>query len=332
MKFGSLDVRKAEGAILAHAVMLEGGRLKKGHVLQCEDITALLNAGVASVIVALLNKDDVIENEAAEIIASGLITNLIEAELAFTGRVNLFVSKPGIFLANRKLIDRINRVSPTITISTLADGIFVEAGRLVATVKIIPFAVTASALGKVEEVLNENEALTLVPSVPHSVVLIATQLPHLKKSTMDKTARILTDRLALAGSSMVQEIRVPHTAPSIAESLGSAVDNCDLVVLFGASAITDIDDVIPAGVVLAGGQVNTFGMPVDPGNLLLTGSLKGTPIIGAPGCARSPAENGFDWVLQRVLAKLVVDEKFITGLGVGGLLMEIHSRPQPRGG
>ena len=53
-------------------------------------------------------------------------------------------------------------------------------------------------------------------------------------------------------------------------------------------------------------------------------------MIGAPGCARSPKENGFDWVLDRYLAGLDVSWEDITGMGVGGLLMEIESRPQPR--
>jgi molybdenum cofactor cytidylyltransferase len=71
-------------------------------------------------------------------------------------------------------------------------------------------------------------------------------------------------------------------------------------------------------------------MPVDPGNLLLIGELDGMPVLGAPGCARSPVENGFDWVLDRLLAGLDVGAADITGMGVGGLLMEIVSRPQPR--
>jgi len=54
-------------------------------------------------------------------------------------------------------------------------------------------------------------------------------------------------------------------------------------------------------------------------------------VIGAPGCARSPKENGFEWVLMRLLAGLPVPREAITGMGVGGLLMEIVTRPQPRG-
>ena len=71
-------------------------------------------------------------------------------------------------------------------------------------------------------------------------------------------------------------------------------------------------------------------MPVDPGNLMMVGQARGQPILGAPGCARSPKENGFDWILMRLLAGLPVSRADITGLGVGGLLMEIVTRPQPR--
>jgi molybdenum cofactor cytidylyltransferase len=71
-------------------------------------------------------------------------------------------------------------------------------------------------------------------------------------------------------------------------------------------------------------------MPVDPGNLMLIGEVRGQPVLGAPGCARSPKENGFDWVLMRLLAGLPVSRSDVTGMGVGGLLMEIVTRPQPR--
>ena len=88
----------------------------------------------------------------------------------------------------------------------------------------------------------------------------------------------------------------------------------------------------PAAIELASGRVGHFGMPVDPGNLLLIGEVDGGPVIGAPGCARSPKENGFDWVLQRYLAGVPVTSQDIRRMGAGGLLMEIVTRPQPREG
>ena len=85
---------------------------------------------------------------------------------------------------------------------------------------------------------------------------------------------------------------------------------------------------IPAAVEAIGGRIEHFGMPVDPGNLLLIGNAGGVPVLGAPGCARSPVENGFDWVLTRLLAGLKVTRSDLTGMGVGGLLMEIITRPE----
>ncbi len=148
---------------------------------------------------------------------------------------------------------------------------------------------------------------------------------------MDKTRRVLEERLRPAGASLIEEIRVPHDAVALAEALAKLKGaGAELLIAFGASAITDRADVIPAAIEKAGGEVRHFGMPVDPGNLLLIGEIDGRPVLGAPGCARSPVENGFDWVLQRLLAGLDVSEADITGMGVGGLLMEIVSRPQPR--
>jgi molybdenum cofactor cytidylyltransferase len=63
---------------------------------------------------------------------------------------------------------------------------------------------------------------------------------------------------------------------------------------------------------------------------MLIGRARGHAVLGAPGCARSPKENGFDWVLMRLLAGLPVTRADITSMGVGGLLMEIVTRPQPR--
>src|SRR5262249_58218782 len=97
-----------------------------------------------------------------------------------------------------------------------------------------------------------------------------------------------------------------------------------------ASAIADTRDAIPAAVEAVGGEIGHFGMPVDPGNLLLIAQARGRPVLGAPGCARSPKENGFDWVLMRLLAGLEVTGEDIIAMGVGGLLMEIVTRPQPR--
>src|SRR5262249_23674871 len=124
-----------------------------------------------------------------------------------------------------------------------------------------------------------------------------------------------------------------HETAALARALDEVLKaGAELVLVFGASAIADRRDVIPAAVETVGGKIEHFGMPVDPGNLMLVASADGRPVLGAPGCARSPKENGFDWILARLLCGLPVTRNDITGMGVGGLLMEIVTRPQPREG
>ena len=90
---------------------------------------------------------------------------------------------------------------------------------------------------------------------------------------------------------------------------------------------------IPAAIVAAGGRIDHFGMPVDPGNLLLLGHLGGRTVLGLPGCARSPKVNGFDWVLERLVAGLPVRAGEIMRMGSGGLLAEIpRAAAAPRRG
>jgi len=325
-------VGNAAGAILAHSHKGKACTLRKGHKLAESDCIALKADGVLSVIVARLEHGDVSENDAAHRLAQCLAGSNIRVETAFTGRVNLYSQKVGLFEASSELITRINRIDPAITIATLPDNSFVEAGRIIATVKIIPFAVSGKALSNAVELAGAGVLMKVSPAVPKRVGLVSTKLPGLKITTMDKTLKILKKRLEPSGGVVTQEIRVAHTVPAVSAALLELVAQVDILIVFGASAITDPEDVIPAALHDSRGTVERLGMPVDPGNLLLIGELNSKPVIGAPGCARSPAENGFDWVLQRLVCDAPVTNDFISGLGVGGLLMEISSRAQPREG
>ncbi|MEM8836947.1 MAG: molybdopterin-binding/glycosyltransferase family 2 protein [Pseudomonadota bacterium] len=330
MKFGPVPVEKAEGCYLAHALKLEKSRLKKGHFLTADDITAIRKTGIETLLAATLEDDDVHEEAAAERIAAAISGDQVRLDPPFTGRVNLFASEAGILRVDKTRVDQLNRIHPAITFATLADYAPVEAGRMIATVKIIPFAAPSVGVIAAEEL---GPLVSVSPFVRKKVALVATKLPALKEATMDKTRKILEDRLARAGADLVAEIRVAHDEAAICDGLKKMGDTgADLIVLFGASATVDEADVGPAGLVQAGGTLHHFGMPVDPGNLLFVGGLSDVPVIGAPGCARAPAENGFDWILHRLLAGIDVNPDDITSLGVGGLLMEITSRPQPREG
>jgi len=332
MKFGPIAPAEALGGTAVHTIRQGSLVLKKGTLIGPKEVAALVEAGIPSIVVARLEPGDVSEDDAAAEIAAAVAGPGVRVDRAFTGRCNLFAESAGILVVDKDGIDRLNRLDEAITFATLAAYKPVVEGEMVATVKIIPFAVAA---GPRDAALTLAEAakpmVRVAPYRIRKLGIVSTILPGLSPKIVEKTLRVTADRIAPAGAKIVAERRVPHDQVALATAVEEVLnDGAELVIVFGASAIADRRDVIPAAIEAVGGRIEHFGMPVDPGNLMLVGSARNRPVVGAPGCARSPKENGFDWILMRLLAGLPVGREDITGLGVGGLLMEIVTRPQPR--
>lgn len=337
MKFGEIAVADAEGAILAHSRQIEidgkRKRVAKGTALTAAHIAGLEAEGVATIIAATLGPGDIGEDEAAGQIAAAASGAHVRAAAAFTGRANLMADAAGIVLIDAERIAAANAVHESITIATLRPFDDVSAGQMLATVKIIPFAAPAAAVAAALECLKGGAAVRVARFSERRVGLLSTMLPGQKPSLADKARKIMEARLQKSGSTLVADRRCDHEPADVADDLAALrAAGADLLVAFSASAVVDRDDVVPAGVVAAGGELHHLGMPVDPGNLLLLGALEGVPVLGAPSCARSPKLNGFDWVFDRLVAGLDVGPAEIAAMGVGGLLKEIASRPQPRAG
>jgi len=332
MKFGAVPVSEAEGGVAVHSIRKDGFVLKKGTRIGREEIAALTAVGIDRITVSRLEPGDVSEDQAAAEIAAAVAGSGVRVEEAFTGRVNLFAEHAGVLVVEKETIDRLNRVDEAITFATLAAYAPVVEGEMIATVKIIPFAVAAWARDAAVAVARSVQPIIRVaPYRVAKVGVVSTLLPGLADKVVAKTLKVTADRLTPAGATIVAERRVAHDARALSVALQEMRQaGAELILVFGASAIADRRDVIPAAVEAVGGRIEHFGMPVDPGNLMLIGDLAGLPVLGAPGCARSPKENGFDWILARLLAGLPVSRTDITGMGVGGLLMEIVTRPQPR--
>jgi molybdenum cofactor cytidylyltransferase len=331
MKFGAVAPSEAIGGTAVHTIRQGAMVLKKGTLIGPVEAAALEAAGIKAVVVARLEAGDVSEDVAAASIADAIAGDGVQVDRAFTGRANLFAQTAGVLVVDKESIDRLNRVDEAITVATLSAYKPVVAGEMIATVKIIPFAVAAAARDKALAAAPRRPVVRVAPYRIRKVGVVSTLLPGLSSKVIDKTLKITNERLAPANATIIAERRVPHDQAALARALGEVLkQGAELVVVFGASAIADRRDVIPAALEAVGGRIEHFGMPVDPGNLLLIGNAAGHPVLGAPGCARSPKENGFDWVLMRLLAGLPVPREDITGMGVGGLLMEIVTRPQPR--
>lgn len=329
MRFGPVPLAGALGAMLAHSVPTPEGRLRKGKVLDESDLARLAALGWTEIIVARLDAGDQHEDVAALAIATALVAGdgLILKPVG-TGRVNIHALDAGVVGITPGQINAVNAIDPMITVATVPQWQRQIAGSMVATVKIIAYGVAASDVQRAVTV--GRGAVALHRPVVHRAHLIQSQVDASDDGAKGyrETARRL-QRLSVA---LAPQIIVPHREADLAAALINAAKESDLVLILTGSATSDAADVAPQALRAAGGEMAHFGMPVDPGNLLFIGHLHGKPVIGLPGCAKSPALNGADWVMERLICGVPVTGGDIAAMGVGGLLKEIHARPHPREG
>lgn len=324
MQFGRVPVASAAGGILAHSVRYNGKTLKKGTVLSAEQIGLLADAGVESVVIARLEATDLDENEAARLVAARLSGENTRRQNSNSGRSNIVSEVSGLLVYESSELDRFNLVSEAVTIAALPPYSVVEAGQAVATIKIIPYGVDEQIIRRLEQMHPHLPPLLYVTLFNKlDIGFIQTFYPGMKQSILDKTRNILDDRLKRLGSSkVIAEERCEHHEIAITRAFEKMLTaGCRMILIAGASATADRRDVIPLAINAAGGGITHLGMPVEPGNLLALGEFPDDcPVIVMPGCARSPAVNGFDWVLERLLAGIAVTREDIMRMGAGGYI------------
>lgn len=331
MQFERFALARAEGTILAHSVKAGAEVFRKGRKLSAPDLEHLRAAGVPDVVAVRFEPGDIGEDEAADRIGTLVAGAHLTTAPAFTGRANLHAGARGVLVLDPQRIDSFNQIDERVTLASLPAFAVVEPRQMVATVKIIPFSIPSALLERCCAVLADGPPLRLAPFHRRRVRLIQTELPSVAPKVLDKTLRVTRDRIEAVGGELLGETRCAHEPAALTKLIRDAdADGFELLLIAGASAIADRNDVLPAAIVAAGGEIEHFGMPVDPGNLLLLAHLGGRTVLGLPGCCRSPKLNGFDWVLERLAAGLTVKGSDIMRMGVGGLLTEIPSRPQPR--
>jgi molybdenum cofactor cytidylyltransferase len=323
--FAEVPLAEAAGGLLAHSLLVGGKRWAKGRLLTDADVAAAAAAGLTRLTIARLEPGDVGEDAAAVRLAARLAGPGLTTLAPVHGRVNLAARAAGVFIADAAMVAAVNAVDEALTLATLAPGARVAAGEIVATIKTIRYGVAATALSTAE---NAAHPLALSAFATSDVAFLATTLSGVADKALAKTEAVTRARVESLGGRFIALPPCPHDSAALAERLANLPPH-DILLIAGASATVDRGDVIPAAVVAAGGRVERLGMPVDPGNLLCLASLNGRPVIGLPGCAKSPKRNGFDIVLERLAARLPVTGADIALMGAGGLLPEAE-RPEPR--
>jgi molybdenum cofactor cytidylyltransferase len=338
-RFGPVPLTEALGKILGHNVTgADGGRLlRKGRALTEADLAALRRLGRQSVYVADPGPADIGEDEAARRVAQAAAGSGLRLLGPHAGRANLAATGLGLFRVDADRLTSVNE-QDGVTVATLRSHVPVRPDQVVATVKVIPFALPASTLHAAEALARQGGSLFRVdPLVARQVTLLLSGSPQARERVHSSFVPPLRARIEALGSTLarVEFVGLEDEAgeSALAEAMQRAKEaGASLVLLAGETAIVDRHDIAPRALERAGGTVVCFGAPVDPGNLLLYGRLGGVPVLGAPGCARSSRENVVDAVIPRLLAGDVLTKADIVGLGHGGLLDDVPERGTPRTG
>lgn len=343
MEFKAVPLAAAEGAILGHNLSTADGRraFRKGRALSAEDLDDLAALGRETVWVARLEPGDVGEDAAAARIAAAVAgadpTRAgLELSAASTGRVNLRALAGGVTRVELERLRRLNRL-PGVTLATLPRHRAVRSGETVATLKILPYALPEAV---VEEAVRAaldgpRPVVGVTPFAPRRVGLLLTGSAGARERVERGFGDALGQRLAGWKALLDQVDYVPFEGEDTETRLAAALERLlaavpDLILLAGETAIMDAADLAPRAIERVGGRVERYGAPVDPGNLLLLAYRGDLPIVGAPGCARSPKTNVVDLVLPRLLVGDRLDSGDLAELGHGGLLDDVPERPLPR--
>ncbi|MDE0395806.1 MAG: molybdopterin-binding protein [Gammaproteobacteria bacterium] len=324
MKFRAVPLAAAGGEILAHNVRDEAGRrvLRKGIELGDPALARLAELGYTSVYVAEIEVGDVHENEAARRIAAVVAGPGTAAGRAHAGRVDLTPAALGVVRVRTAPLLRLNGIEG-VTVATLPAHAVAAPRRRIATVKVIPYAIPEGAVARAEGIDPRGGIVSVVAIRPSTVALVLVGGPGGQRYLNDGIGPAIRRRLERLGARVLPPALAPPEASRLASVLaGQHGRGAEMIVVAGETAIMDLDDLIPRGLRLAGGEVEQLGLPMDPGQLLLLGRLGDLPVVGAPGCVRGTGPDGFDAVVPRLLAGEELTGTDLRALGHGGLLSD----------
>lgn len=320
MQLENIPIENSIGAILVHNVIGADGRkaLSKGRVIRAEDIATLRALGKTTVYAAILDPTDVREDDAAARLAASVAGDAVVASPPSGGRVNLYAAKNGFLRLNVETLKRLNELDG-VTLATIQNYAAVQPKKMVATLKTIGLALPESVLREAEKI---GAALSIAAVKNQNVAIVLTGSENGKAKTQETFAPPIRARVEELGARVVFESYVTENESEIARAIESAIGaGAQLIVIAGETSIMDSGDITPRGIEIAGGKIELYGAPVEPGNLVLLAYRDAVPIIGAPGCVKSRETNVVDLILPRLLIGERVTRADVNELAVGGLLI-----------
>jgi molybdenum cofactor cytidylyltransferase len=322
MRAQTVDVKNSSGRVLCCTVFRSGGKklLAKGHVISDEDIRILESEGMDKVWVTELEEGEVSEDEAVCAVASEMGCGCFEIRMAAGGRANLVATENCCILIDDELLKQLNCTASVVT-ATALNFSFALAGQRIATVKSAPFAVAREQLDTIVSILKERGPILQARPIRSPSVGILYTDPLNGDRAKQLFEAIMRQRLERFGVAANFVLACAEDEGPVTRSLQHLLRSKSSVILVASTtAPAGPEDVVGRAVLRAGGQLERFLAPVEPGNLLMLAYREDIPILSAPGCFRSAKPNVIDLLLPPLLARYRVSGWEIACLGHGGLL------------
>jgi hypothetical protein len=301
------------GRVLVHDL---GRRLRKGSILQADDLDEVRAAGEVHVVE--LEPGDVHEDEAARRLSAALSGPNLEARPPTQSQARLLARIRGLVRVRGAVIDAINGLG-SLSVFTVMDGQAVAEGEEVAGCKVTPVAVPGSLLEEAERILRQQgPAVELLPFLPLRTFVVATE--RLKPKARELFRAAVTNKLGWYGAEVLAVREVARTPQAVADVYREAdAAGAQLVLFAGASAIDPLDPAY-AELKTTGGELLQLGAPMHPGSMLWLGRLKQAAVVGVASCAGFGRSSSLDLLLPFVFAYGRADRSDLLRLGHGGLI------------
>ncbi len=323
-----IKVQDAVGQTLCHdmTAILESGfkgvRFHRGHVIAEEDIPVLLDMGKEHIFVWEPEADEVHEDDASIAVTEAGCGPGVSYTGPSEGKTTISAQIDGLFLLNSRALRDMNMV-PDYTIATIPGNVRVRAGKKLAGARIVPLVTKRENVESAVKIAKANAPVFSVrPFLPLKTGVIITGSEIYYGRIPDAFEPILRAKLQDMGAQILGFTKCPDDLDAILSALAAFRQQGAELVLFTGGMSVDPDDLTPTAIRMAGGELITQGVPMQPGNMLTIAYADGCTLIGVPGASMHSPITSLEVFLPRVFAGVPITREEIAGYGEGGLCQE----------
>jgi molybdopterin biosynthesis enzyme len=334
----TVPVQEALGMVLCHDLTRivpgesAGPAFRKGHVIGVEDIHHLLDMGKENIYVLEMKDGLIHENAAAVRIASAAAGPGITLTDPKEGKVNLVAEWDGLLKVNVDALYELN-TTEDVVFATIHSNQLVTKGTTLAGTRIIPLTIDEMPIRRIERLCAENAPVVEVRRLNSLRTGIITSGSEVYYGRIkDQFGPVVTRKVEELGCPVLGQTFVSDRVDQIVDAIWDFLRRGAQMITITGGMSVDPDDVTPAGIRAAGGEVVTYGAPVLPGAMFMLAYIREVPVMGLPGCVMYHKTSIFDLVLPRILAGERLTRKDFIRMSHGGLCVHCDECRYPNCG